>query len=203
MSDTPRTDAASETGRFDIVAVVSRQLERELAEQNAAAIVARQGWDGAERELAALRAEQVAPNAVAVPGVLLENANDIYDLMLRCSKSCRPMEHLLTTDGLYNLNTADLHVRSDGKNYVMEADWAKLCGKLVKAMKEIHDGKEPYLGGHAQAGHASGLQGAFGGAGLEGTAGMEAQAQVAQALGSGVTASETVNLERTGPHSKP
>ena len=73
---------------------------------------------------------------VLVDKAVLDRAANIYDLMLRCSRSCRPMEHLLTTDGLYHLNIANLHVRSDGKEYVMEADWAKLCGKLVKELTE-------------------------------------------------------------------
>lgn len=79
-----------------------------------------------------------APSAT-LPTKLLDDAADIYDLMLRSSKTCRPMEHLLTTDGFYHLNIADLRVRSDGIEYVMQADWAKLCGKLVKAMKELRD----------------------------------------------------------------
>lgn len=84
------------------------------------------------------RLRSSAPSAT-LPAQLLDQAADIYNLMLRSSKSCRPMEHLLTTDGLYHLNIANLHVRSDGREYVMEADWAKLCGKLVKAMNELRD----------------------------------------------------------------
>lgn len=83
---------------------------------------------------------------VMVPVELLEKASRIYDLMLRCSTSCPPMRHLLTTDGLYGFHMADLkivdgkaalHVRNDGKQYVMEADWADDCGKLVKALKAM------------------------------------------------------------------
>ena len=93
-------------------------------------------------------ASQPAPSAphaeqthVSVPVELIKDAVDIYDLMLSCSRTCKPMNHLLTTDGLYALNTADLHVRvrNDGKEYVMEADWAKMCGKLVKALKEVKE----------------------------------------------------------------
>ena len=75
---------------------------------------------------------------IQVPKKLLEQADEIWELMCRCSeKSCPPMHYLLTHDGLYGFHMANLWVRNDGKEYVMEADWADNCGKLVKKLREI------------------------------------------------------------------
>lgn len=88
-------------------------------------------------ELVAVQAHQRIVEERAKLMEIIKEAPSIYDLMLRCSSSCKPMQYLLTTEGLYSFHMASLNVRDNGVEYRMEADWADNCGKLVKHLTEF------------------------------------------------------------------